>query len=100
MKVHQMRVVMDRIRRMEKTPDDNLKFPISIDVRIVGKLSPYGVTINLDEAYKSAGSIDADFDAKMFSIIRKKKCRIYIPFESITAIILQAWDTQYEKDFD
>ena len=99
MKVNQMRIVMDKIQRMQVVKEDkDVKWPITVSIRLnFGKALRY-VTLNVTN-FIGDGELHADYEGKLLTIKYHKETPslIYIPFESIGLIEVRFYESDDKK---
>ena len=95
----QVRFVMDRIQKKQETTIEDVKFPVTVIVRLdTGLLLP--VTLNCLN-FVGDGELHADYEHDMLIIAKndEAKNREYIPFDSISSIRSKMYELEDKRFF-
>ena len=95
----QVRFVMDRIQKRQETTIEDVKFPVTVIVRLdTGLLLP--VTLNCLN-FIGDGELHADYENNILIIARHDEAinREYIPFDSISSIRAKMYELEDKKFF-
>ena len=95
----QVRFVMERIYKKKKTTIEEVKFPVTVIVRLdTGLLLP--VTLNCLN-FIGDGELHADYDNNILIIAMHDEAmsREYIPFDSISSIRAKMYESEDKRLF-
>ena len=96
----QVRFVMDRIQKRQETTIEDVKFPVTVIVRLNFGHTLRPVTLNCLN-FVGDGKLNADYEHDMLIITKNDDAKNseYIPFDSICSIRVKIYELEDKKFF-